>query len=798
MNATKTASSLTAFLLASTAGWAQSAPPGAVPKEAIEEVVVTAQLRAQKIQRVPISINAFSAAFLKQTGAQTMADLQKYTPGLSVDDTSSTQPTYSIRGLGRDDFGVGTDPTVGLYIDGFYAARSGESLIFFDDIARVEILKGPQGTLFGRNTAAGAISITTNKPSDKYEGMIDEKVGNYGKTETNIMLNVPVTDTFSIRADGIINRRAGYLTNDYNGNKINDEHNEDARVAARWTPSADTDVLLAWDHDNTNTSPPTALGFSAYAQNNGNPYGPIHDHVINGQESRRFDDLLLTIRHDFDGFTLTSLSGYKFFSTQNRESETGSDIPARYFDTENVENNHNEYQEIRANGVWDNLTWVGGVSYYNERAKQQSVADALTDSIDTLLEGQGYPAVFQDFGLLGHQWREQMNNIGQYSAASAFGDATYAVTPVLNITAGLRFTDDQKKFSWQSPPVDVIGVSPADETLIRTLIGNLIFPYPGAGANQLPQGTLVTRANHWTNFSPRVVVDYHWLPDVMTYASITWGYKAGGFESTAIDSEFKPETMQNYEIGLKSDWLQHRLRFNLAAYDYVYRDFQAIALAPVQNSFIPEYQTQTGNLQGRGADLEVIAVPVENLTLSNTTGYINSIWLKRDYDGLGVAPGTVLPGQVSSSNAAAPIYSLAGQPTGEPSLRTVFTAEYLYDLSRFGNIRLHADESITSAERKNSGSTNTEDALQYVAAQEGNPPYIFAKLPGYFKSRELTDARVTWSDITGHYQVALWGTNLFNHRYVTDINTITASTLGTPYVRPQAPRFYGAELTYKF
>ncbi len=419
-----------AWLMATTSCWAQAAAPAspaatpsALPaKQAIEEVVVTAQLRSQKIQRVPISINAFSSAFIKQTGSQTIADLQKYTPGLTVDDTSTTQPVFSLRGISPDDFGVGTDPAVGLYVDGFYSARSGEALVFFDDLSRVEVLKGPQGTLFGRNTAAGAISIITNKPVDKYEGSIDEKLGNYGKVEETIMLNVPVSDTFYVRVDGLINRRAGYLTNSYNGDQLNNEHNESVRVAAKYQPSPDTDVLLAWDHDNTNVTPPTALGIGPYANNGGNPYGPIYDRVINGQESRRLDDVSLTAHHQFDGFTLTSLSAYKFFSTQNRESETGSADPSRYFDTENVENNHNFYQELRLNGVWDNLTWAAGASYYQERAKQQSIATALTNSIDTLISTlAGAPAVFAQpicnfVGLCGlneQPWTEAMNNIGQ-------------------------------------------------------------------------------------------------------------------------------------------------------------------------------------------------------------------------------------------------------------------------------------------------------------------------------------------------------------------------------------------------
>ena len=260
-------------------------------------------------------------------------------PACRFDDSDSPSQ-LSLRGILARRFWGRHDPPVGLYVDGYYSARSGEALVFFDDVARVEVLKGPQGTLFGRNTAAGAISITTNKPTDTYTGMLDYKVGNYNKQEGTFMVNVPVTDTFAIRVDGIINRRDGYLTNDYTGEKINNEDNDSFRIATRWRPSPDTDVLFAWDYDNTDVTPPTALGIGPYAGNGGNPYAAIYDRVINGHEARRLDDLSLTVRHEFDNVTLTTLSGYKFFSTQNRESETGSELASRYFDTENVENNH--------------------------------------------------------------------------------------------------------------------------------------------------------------------------------------------------------------------------------------------------------------------------------------------------------------------------------------------------------------------------------------------------------------------------------------------------------------------------
>jgi len=409
----------------------------AAPTTGVEDIVVTAQSRAQHLQKVPISIVAFDAKFIKKTNARTLADLQRFTPGLTVDNTSVTQPVYTIRGIAGSSFGIGTDPAVGIYIDGVYSARSGESLIFFDDLDRVEILKGPQGTLFGRNTAAGAISIITKKPTQKLEGTIDYTYGNYDKSEAKLILNIPVTDTFAVRLDGVINRRNGWIEN-YNGSLLNNEHNDSGRLSMRWTPTTDDEIIFAWDHDSTSVAPPTAMPLLVYPVNstslyNGtpvNPYSSVHDAEINGHESRMLDGLTLTAKHDFGNYSITSISAYKNFNSQNLESENGSSNFNRYFDTENVETNHNFYQELRINGIWNNLTYVAGTSFFYERAKQSSVATTSTQSADIAFGVPLFQIVSGATGdnVMNKYYQEQMNNLGQYTAWSVFGDATYALT----------------------------------------------------------------------------------------------------------------------------------------------------------------------------------------------------------------------------------------------------------------------------------------------------------------------------------------------------------------------------------
>lgn len=751
-----------------------AAEPAAPGGRKVEDIVVTAQSRSQKLQRVPISISAFSGDFLHQTATQNFGDLQRYTPGLSVDNTSLTQPKFTIRGISTDDFGVGTDPAVGIYIDGVYAARSGELLIFFDDLERVEVLKGPQGTLFGRNTAAGAISVITKKPSDKYEGTLDYRVGNYGKQEGTLMLNVPVTDTFSIRVNGVINRRDGYLTN-YNGDHLNDEHNNSTRVSARWRPTENDDIIFSWDHDNTHIAPPTALGVGPYTPNGGDPFNGVYSRVVDGHETRTLDSLTLTAKHQFDGFSLTSLSAYKSFHTSNRESETGSALIDRYFDTENRETNHSYYQELRINGVWNNLTYVAGASYFYERAKQASIATGTTDSLNNAFDTQAGVRLFDlvasqtHTNLDGLYYQEFMANLGQNSAWSVFGDATYALTPKLNLTAGLRVTGDDKDFQWDSPPGVILNGPASANQLTQTLLklfnnGNAFFPtYP------VPQGVPFSRQLSSTNASPRFVADYHVTPDAMVYASASFGYKAGGFNSVQVNSTFEPEYVDSYEIGMKSDWLDHRLRVNVTGFYYNYTNQQSITLVQAPGAIVPAYQTQTGDSTGKGADFEIRVLPLEGLQLSFAATYLDANWNKRIENGL----------------------DLSGQPTGEPNFKGTFGIDYSYDLGTSGHVRFHFTDSYTSAPRLNAYDRQ-QDALNALYAN-------LALIPGYEGDRNIADARLTWQSASNHYEVSLYALNLFDARYATGINSITRDTIFTPYVRPDNdPRFYGLEMAYHF
>jgi len=399
---------------------------------------------------------------------------------------------------------------------------------------------------------------------------------------------------------------------------------------------------------------------------------------------------------------------------------------------------------------------------------------------------------------LGLPWVETISNVADNHAWSLFGDATYSVLPELDVTAGLRFTEDSKKFSWVAPPVQIKGGSsvivpgqlaqnfgfPGDvdlQSMAQAIFGmangssggNLIF-----NTAPLPQGAVFTRTADWTNLSPRFVVDYHWTPSLMTYASASYGYKAGGFNSTAVNSYFQPEKVQNYEIGVKSDWLGHRLRFNGSAYYYRYTNQQSLNEVVVPGSLVPQYITQTGDSEAKGFDAELTVVPVRDLTLSAVAGYIDSTWTK---DSIGEP--TITGGTQN--------FDLSGQPTGEPLARLVLAADYLYDMDKAGSLRFHADHSFTSAERTNTASRFEQSQLAYLVD--------YGTIPGYLQAHNLTNARISWFDASGKLDISLYANNIFNHRYVSDPGGEAGFALAAPEVRAtNPPRFFGAELIYRY
>jgi len=786
--------------------YAQDEAPDSERK--MDTVLVTAQQREQNLQEVPITLQVLSADALSTLAADNMGDIDAFVPGLEVSDGSPTQPKYKIRGIQTSDFGVGTDPAVGIYVDGVYAARTGASLLAFNDVERIEVIKGPQGTLFGRNSAAGAVSITTRKPSDKFEAEVGVRAGEYNKQRIEGLLNLPVNDKVAIRLNGVMNKRDGIYTDAATGQDLGREDNWAIKGALRWDLTPDTRAILTYTHDELDQDARPAIGIVNVPDAPGQPAYPvdetaylnpfnakIRNDVINNSEARELDEIDLAITHDFGSFTLASTTAYRTFDTNNREDEDGTNRIDLYFDTENVESNESFYQEFRATGETGPLNWVVGASYYDESADQRSNTFAYTDTINTALGNLGLGTPFSDidnfvlipFGidarLLGNGWREDMINHGDFKAYAAFADVIWEATDKLSLTGGVRYTKDEKSFTWLNDPryapeldatlaaldemgiLGLVGASPADFQF------DLVFDMSGLAGVPCDNGVTVAEGvtcelnDEWSNVSPRFVVDYKLTDNVLLFASYAKGYKAGGFNSVEQASRFDNEDVTNYEAGIKSTFPSVGVLVNASVFQYTYNDKQSISLVSgVNGSNVSQYVVDTSDEEAYGLDLQVEWAPTNDLSFFGNAQYIDATY---------------------KDNITRSGIDLSGEPTGEPEWSFAFGGQYVLDLKGNGEVEFSASHAYTGERRCNADSDAQGTCLGYAAFSVG-------------EAQERTDIRAFWTAESGRYQVGAFVKNLFDNRYVTGVNNITVGTQGTAFVDLTDPQIWGVDFKYVY
>jgi len=768
--------------------------------EVLEEITVSAQLRTQLLQDVPIAIQVVDRALIADLAAEDLGDLNGFVPGLVVSSDSPTQPRYQIRGIQTGDFGVGTDPAVGVYVDGIYAARSGASMLAFNDVERIEILKGPQGTLLGRNSAAGAISIITRKPtSSEFESLLRVRYGEFGKQYFEGMFNAPLSENVALRVNGVYNKSDGWLKDSATGADLMPEENWAGRASLRWELSEKTSAMLSWDHDNLDQLARPAIGVVAVQGGVAYPADPatyidpreaaVFNDVVGNEESRQLDQVNLFIDHSFGAVDFRSSTSWRQFDTENREDEDGTNLISSYFVTANIENNESLYQEFKFSGATDRIDWVGGVSYYNEKADQVSDTQTYTDSVDTLgmnlglYEANGIPfplygftsGVIEPFGvsMLGLPWREAMYNRGDFTAYAAFGDVIWHMNDKANLTMGLRYTQDKKEFTWingphETPELDAV-VAGLEQAGFFTQ-----FPVPPeayrfadiAFRGDTPVGG-VTKHDSWDDVSPRVVLDYKVTPSVMWFGSLAKGYKAGGYNSVQVNSAFENEDVWNFETGVKSGFPSAGVVLNASTFYYVYKNKQALALlTATEGSELPQYLVDTSDEQAWGIDVDATWKATDHFTLFANAEFIDATY--KDKTTQGTDP-----------------VDLSGEPTGEPYLSAALGARYGWVLGSSGNMDLSGRYAFRGESR-----CNADSQLQGTCQTTPN-----------FKVGEATqrlDMRLSWSSSNDKYGVAAFVTNVLDDQYVTGINNLTTDIFGTPFASVSEPRMWGVEATISF
>ncbi|NOR71966.1 MAG: TonB-dependent receptor plug domain-containing protein [Methylomarinum sp.] len=681
----------------------------------LEDIVITSQRREELLQNVPITINSFNKEFIRITGSQTLADIDNYSPALEVDGASITQPIFKMRGIGTTDFGIGTDPSVSIYQDDVYIGRSGNALLQFTDIERVEVLKGPQGTLFGRNSAAGAIQIITQKPSNEISGWLRARFGNYDKKLVEGVANTPIIkDQLLLRVNALYNSRDGIVDNADGGDDFSDEGYQAARASLLWYANDTTQLRYTFDFNHVNQQGPTAIGLnSILSPNQGDVTKAISNDAVNAKEKRTLHAHTLNLQHDFSMASMTWISSYRQFNTKNREDEDGVGKRYAYLDSENSESNQQFSQEIRFNGNTDHFDWVGGLIYAYEKGEQTLNVSTYTNAFNAAVQNSLPFAPIANVPLPDDLiWTEAIQNKLTSQSMAAFADITWSVTQQLKLTFGVRHTRDKKRFSWKNlsnnlfPNIpDQIFQSPA---------------YPLASKNQW-----LNSSKSWNDTSPRAVVSYQWNKQLMSFFSYSQGYKAGGFNSQQQQSSFEPETVENFEGGIKSSWFDQRLLLNASIFHYQYDNKQDISFEQ-QGTGPGRFVTRTGNAEANGGEFELRWLPIDNLQLGINYGYLDANWTKR------------VVSIINYNTATSQLTDLAGHPLMTPKHHALATLDYNYSLKDYGSLAFHLDHSLTSKRQ-----FTPADADYYFNYHNRDSAHHY------------TNQRLSWSDREKHYQVAV-------------------------------------------
>ena len=787
--------------------WAQSTPQGEQDATNLDTIVVTAQSRQQELQDVPIALQVVDQQLLDDVAADNLGDIDAFVPGLVVDAAQPTQPSFRLRGVETSNFGIGTDPAVGVFVDGVYGGRGGGVLQPFVDVERIEVLKGPQGTLFGRNTAAGAISLVTRRPQNETEARLRLRLGNYGKQYADAMWNLPTGDNSALRFNALFNHSDGWFQDGATGKDLGGENVWATRAAWQVGLGENTTALVSWDHESLDQNGRVTTGIvplPAYPQRPPVPVDPddyldprdipTYSDATNA-EWRTFDGVTLIVDHALTWGHLTSTTSWRQYDALNQTEEDGTNRADLYIDSVNTESNETFYQEFKFAGSNARLDWVAGASFFKEDADQTSEVNTNTAAVDNIVRNLGIAPTpdgslfgFTSFlaqsagipvSLVGDRWNERFTNTLSTTAYAAFGDVIWRATDKLNLTFGLRYTRDEKDFTWLNTPrnapeleakLDLLeslgffdALAQMGIPITRELLTfDMAFIDPPAMVNK---GVLVRDKRSWSDFSPRFVVDYHFNDKAMVFGSLAKGYKAGGFNALQIGPAFENEDVWNAEVGIKQSF--GRFSYNASLFHYRYDNRQSIRLIdpdPNNPVDIPRFVFDTGDLEATGIDFDMRWKVTDAFTLDAQAEWIDSKY--KDY----VTPEGV---------------DLDGEPTGEPRFTASVGAAYRMSLGDSGDLRLSARHAYRGRTRCNAGSDQQGDCGVNALLDIGEP-------------RERTDVRVGWTSPQGTWSWAVYGNNIFDNQYVKGLNTYGRGPLGVVGATISEPRTYGMEVAVKF
>jgi iron complex outermembrane receptor protein len=784
-------------LVASRGVEAQQTPGPSEEPLALEEIVVTSRRIEERLQDTPIAVSAFQTADIEKLSIRNVGDAAAFTPNFvsNPGPTGGNDGFFFIRGVGQTDLNPATDPGVGTYIDGVYLGRVMGASVDSSDIARIEILRGPQGTLFGRNTIGGAINITTRDPDKQFGVDLGAAGGSRDLQQYRASLNVPVTDNSGLLLTAQYRGQNGWGQRASDGELFDTNRESSAWLKYKWSPIEAFTLTISGDVTKlTGTSQQTVLralnpgvgatfGNSCFALFPGQPLGvcsplgvPIPSQLtqyvnpgtqpyvnqssISPAKDYHIRGVSVTPEWKLDWASLKAITAYREmdqFITTDYDS-----TPYSFYEGGFRTRQHQWSEELQLAGNTGRAKWLLGAFYYAEHNEHTNIVSLGGNNgcLPAGIPSFGYPyptcASLADYATPGIT-RSIVNNQAltlDDKSVALFGQTTIKLIDEWSTTLGLRYTGERKTQSYDffidnaADVANQLGLPPA--AVIYTL-----SPYnPDVGVP-------TTYRKSWSELTPKAGLEWHPAENLLYYLSYSRGFKSGGFNgrpSQGPDGRFEPvapydpEKMDAYELGAKTQFADNRVRVNVALFQENYKGIQLLRIG--SDGFFQTVNAAESRI--RGAELELQARPVSAFELQAGVGYTRNQYLSLD-------PGVVAIG-----------IGYGNQLPMTPEWTASLGAQYTWAVPG-GRFSVRSDYSYRSE----------------VFFEATNTPYN--RQGGY----GLVNARATYELDDGQWSVAAYGLNLANKFYFTNGQDVTGQ-LGVAFASVSPPREWGAEVRYHF
>lgn len=737
--------------------------PAKAQERGLADIIVTAEKRSESLQRTPLAISAMDDDLIRERGIAESVDLGSMAPNL----TTTTGPNTSdhlilhIRGIGESEPNLAADAPVSIYLDGAVIGRSTGAIFDVVELERVEVLRGPQGTLYGRNTTGGAVNFITRKPGDEFGVRLLGSYGNYNSLKGRITV-----DTGNIANSGFKGaltyfhkQRNGYVGSPYQGKSKQPGayNNEAVRAALSYEDPGAFEAHYTFDwmeqRGVTAASQLAALGDDQLAYFSQSPnyggtelHGPSQERLseIHSEGTVLYTRILahtLSMEAELsDSFKVRSITGFRTWKNNNHDTDLDGNSglmglvydpasggvgvePVTLFHADNFNRQRQFSQEINFLGQTDRFEYVLGGFYFFERAEAHN-PQRYTYVIPFPVPG----------GYAGLQLGNDLHYKTRNESMAVFGQGTYHLTDELSVTAGARYTKDEKMLH-QLGPVE----------LQRVLHRNFSkMSYAGS-------------------------IQYQVTPELLVYGRVATGYKAGGFNPRAVNEGYLPETLTNFEAGFKSEFFDRRLRVNATGFYMKLKDKQVNQFIATSGGGAASVTVNAGDGNLKGFEIEVEALPAPFLRLNANYGYVDQKFTKfliEDPD----HPGTTI--------------DIADETRFSYAAKSTFSggAQLIFGDVGFGKLTARGD--VTYRSRVN---YNVIPRLSPFDSDISSPPVW------------LVDGRVALGEIAlggGEAEIALWGKNLTNKKY--RISGIDFGSLGFATNIYSVPRTYGVDVRFNF